>query len=1703
MSVGRHSIKTTLERALMWTRLAMLGAFSVFAVPSTAHAANPGETVSNTATIEFTVGGAPQPAINSTTATFMVVPEPTSSTIAFFRHTPSGFGGASQTVRTTRFQDGGGAFQTVTPPTNIAGDLADGEAAVSLSSANVFQAGETAFIEVTDLGRNYDDGAIDTLDITITDSDTGDQEVLRLQETGPATGVFAGYIVLTDQASPTQLDGVLSIADGSTVTARYTDPFDSSDVSTSSALIDPFGVVFDSSTGATIDGVTVTLLTSAGAPASVFSPDGVTAYPNTVVTGGSVTDAGGTTFALAPGEYRFPLVAAGDYRLQITAPNGYVFPSTVSDVALQTLPGAPYALNSGSRGGVFTVTGPGPLQVDIPVDLRRDVFLQKSASESVVGEGDFVKYELTLENGTTDPGADIVIEDRLPRGFRYQSGSLRLDGAKVADPQISGDGRLLNILVGDLASGQTATVTYVAEATIRAPKGDAVNAATAYGPGGFLSNRATAVVQVREELLRSRSYIMGRVSVNACDLDEPWPREITPGVSLAGARIFMETGEFVVTDKDGEYHFQDVEPRPHVVQLDLASLPPGFEPVMCEENNRAAGSAISRFVDPKGGQIERVDFHVRFNGAAAEKAKADAAAKEEEGAGAETASDQDAQEIIDPSSLDVAWLAQQPAEFKLVYPVDGASVATPGVAVGVLQPKGSSVELRLNGREVSGLNGREPLSAAGAPATLRRWGGVDIEAGANRLEAILRDSAGAEIERIEHTIYYVQEAAKATYLPARSTRVADGQTAPVIAVRLTDRGGRPVHKGLQVKVNVEPPYKLAGAQDRIDADPLTATNATEATVAVGADGILPISLEPTFASGFVKLLVTIGDEQEEVRAFLKPGKRDWIVVGIAEGTAGFNRISGNMENYDAAGGEDESFTDGRVAFYAKGAIKGEWLLTIAVDTAKRRGDADERVFETIDPDALYPVYGDASERGHDAESQYPLYLKLEREQFFALFGDYDTGLDQSELGRYERRFSGLKTVYEGEQFSVIAFGAESNQGFVKDEIPSDGTTGPYQLSQSPIVVGSETVRIETRDRFDGSIVVSETPLARFTDYEIDYLTGELYLRAPLASTDVSFNPNFLVIDYSAEQDINRGFTYGGRAAARFLDGKVEIGATYVHEDSASSAEAVTSDLAVADATIQLREDTELRLEAGVSENETTDGDASATAFLAELNHQSERLQAKARFRQEDAGYGVGQTSDETGGIRSYGVSGSYRISERDNEETDDLLPDFGLRTEFSAEREEDLDSDASRTRGEIFLVAENDGGETKLGARAVRDELSDGSVERTDQLIVATEQLFWDNRLRLFATREQTINGGKSEAFPTRTLTGAEFQVTDWMSLIGMYEASQQDDDSGDAVRVGVETQPWEGGRINAYGDRLKGEGGQQLMATVGVGQSLRLDENWSASVGVERQQVLTATSEAVTAEERIFGETRPMENFTLANAGLGYTDEDWSFSTRVEARNGATEDRVTFSIGAYGDVTDAFAVSASARILFRDFEDTGLSQEVDLDLGFAYRPVGGDVIVLNKLTLGHTDDESDLDDSTRSSKIVNNTTLNWRFTPRLEVSANVGGKYTIAEIDGEDYSGASGVVGASARYDLSEMWSIGAQGAALYSENSGQLENSAGLFVGFSPMNNLLLELGYNFMGFDDSDFSDANYTSQGVFVRAKIKFDQNSLSGVLKEFE
>lgn len=70
--------------------------------------------------------------------------------------------------------------------------------------------------------------------------------------------------------------------------------------------------------------------------------------------------------------------------------------------------------------------------------------------------------------------------------------------------------------------------------------------------------------------------------------------------------------------------------------------------------------------------------------------------------------------------------------------------------------------------------------------------------------------------------------------------------------------------------------------------------------------------------------------------------------------------------------EDKIYVDGRGAFYLKGKIKGEWLLTAAADTREQPvsdlfhnfSSKDPRyLLRNLNPDLYYPVYGDLSDGG--------------------------------------------------------------------------------------------------------------------------------------------------------------------------------------------------------------------------------------------------------------------------------------------------------------------------------------------------------------------------------------------------------------------------------------------------------------------------------------------------------------------------------------------------------------------------------------------------------------------------------------------------------------------------------------------------------------------------------------------------------------------
>jgi hypothetical protein len=128
-----------------------------------------------------------------------------------------------------------------------------------------------------------------------------------------------------------------------------------------------------------------------GLAATVFGDDGVSRYPSEMVTGQPVTDQGGTQYSMPAGVFRFPLVAPGNYRLEVLPPGNYIFPSQRTIADLQTLPAAPYRLQPGSFGQNFVTTIAPAVAVDVPLDPGGDTLvLRKSAGQQIATSGDFV-----------------------------------------------------------------------------------------------------------------------------------------------------------------------------------------------------------------------------------------------------------------------------------------------------------------------------------------------------------------------------------------------------------------------------------------------------------------------------------------------------------------------------------------------------------------------------------------------------------------------------------------------------------------------------------------------------------------------------------------------------------------------------------------------------------------------------------------------------------------------------------------------------------------------------------------------------------------------------------------------------------------------------------------------------------------------------------------------------------------------------------------------------------------------------------------------------------------------------------------------------------------------------------------------------------------------------------------------------------------
>ncbi len=1543
---------------------------------------------------------------------------------------------------------------------------------------------------------NRDPSAIETT-VMYVRAGSGAEERLIFVETAADSGRFVAIIQTNASPPSTANDCHLDVTPNSVEQIRFTDVPGGPVVSsfTIPIMVDPYGITFDSRDGTPIGGVSVTLIdVTTGLPARVFGDDSVSTYPATVITGQTVTDSGGTVYTFPAGDYRFPLVAPGTYRLVVTPIAPYSAPSTATAAEIAPLrrpDGQPFVIAPGSYGLTFTLSDPAPVRIDIPLDRPlTPIQVTKTASLAEAERGDVVQYRVAITNA--DPGATgaLTVSDTIPAQMRFRLGSARFEGVPVADPMVAG--RQLTFTLPALGRQSVGTLTYLLEVRPDAREGDALNRVSVIGAGGNSSNTADALVRIKRETIGQRLAIIGRV------IDSPCGTEPNDKPGIPGVRVMMEDGRYTVTDRDGRYHFEGVRTGTHVVQIDPETLPGDRAPTYCAADLRSGGSAISRFVDGAGGFLKKVDFH-------AEPSAKRVTEVRNVPSRAAVATDQEA------SGANRDWLVGQEPGVGFLFPEADHNPRAPAVRVAIKHLPTQTVRLLRDGKPVEQVAFEGTRKNAADTVAVSLWRGIPIEGERSMLTAQILNSARKVVQTIDRPIHFANGAVHAEILPSASRLVADGVTRPIIALRLTDSAGRPVHHGVAGEFSLPSPYLPAIEVDAAQARQLAGLERARPVWRVtGDEGLALVELEPTTASGSVVLNFRFRDEQrsreQRLEAWLDPGQRPWTVVGLAEGTIGFNKLNRHLEALDRNGGKP--LLDGRLALYAKGRVLGKWLLTVAYDSDKPKDES--RFRGTIDPTAYYTVYADRAEQRFDASSIRRLYLKLERPQFYALFGDYDTGIDEPKLARYVRSFNGAKAEFRSRQVSAMVFAADTPTRHRRVEIQGNGLSGPYVLDSRDLLANSERIVIETRDRLRSDRIVDSNLLIRHVDYDIDYASGSLRFREPILSRSSGGDPQFIVADYEVDGIARRKLSAGGRIAVRTADQKLQVGATFVHDGSQDG----SSDLVGADLKYRPTEATEIRAEVAASKRRGVPSTKAVIAMLIEAEHHAGKLDVLAYFSQRDAGFGEGQTNRVEGATRKLGIDARVKLGK-------------SLQASASAWHEDSLAGDARRIAARLQLDYRNGDTAARVGLIHADDRLVDGREAVSTLLQLGASRRMMKGKLEIDAQSEIPLgHSDDSIDFPARHKLAARLSVSRAVALVASYEIAKGGKIDARTARIGFDLQPWAGARIAFAGNMQDiAEYGPRSFASFGLAQSLVVSKHLTVDATLDANRTLGGINPArvlnplhPVANGGFIGSGALTEDFLAVTAGATWRDERWSITGRAEYRDGAADNRYGVTFGALRQIGEGRAIGGSLNWFTAETATGTATRTLNAQLAWAHRPADSDVAFIDKLELRQDSVDNaiagergplglafDVVGDARSTRLINSLSFNWtprsgrdQWLDRSEIALFWGTRFVSDRYGADDVKGWSNVLGADIRFDLGKRIEIGFAGTARIGLQGDSRAISGGPQVGFRPFNNGWLQLGWNLVGFRDRDFSEDRYTRDGPYVTARIKFDQTSLAGL-----
>ena len=1481
------------------------------------------------------------------------------------------------------------------------------------------------------------------------------------------------------------------------------------------ALVDPLGVVFDSMSREPVEGAQVDIFNADGSPAV----DPFTGIPFDTQT--TAVDGAYQYPFLFPGSYYLEIVAPDGF-----AYPSVIAPQTLNGQLLQGGPraGTPLQVTDSSYGqngfnnipnsGVFTLTIANSLiVVDFPVDSGSNPFIsvEKSASSDRVELGGLIEYSITVRNAGDSSLADVQLVDDLPFGFKYISGTLRESGNALADP-VGAPGPELQIPLDSLGLSEQRTFTYVLQATAGAVDSDGINSAQANGRFGgdrVFSNIARVQVDLdRTGVLSDQAIVFGKVYIdsdcNSIQSRGEWP--------IGGVKLYLENGTYVITDENGMYTLFGINAGHHSLRIDTLTLPDGLslKPI----DNRHAADPESRFVDLRSGEYHRADFAVacpskeqaerimgvleqrnesisgdwlledasRFNPTQTSEIS-DLALGRQNGGDLSSGvlgnqlSQEDrqnlrgrfsaAQQALPEGEAPPADVEEEvPDNFPVVEDIVEQVTADQAKAGTWLWPEsdisrlgrfmvvirsGVEANLYLNNEMVSTAQLGEHFVNKREKAQVMAWYGLKLEDGANEIRVVANDAFGNERELASKVFYRPGGAETMEISLERDTLPADGGRSRLpVTVRMLDKQGLPARGIFYLTVESSDGFieeadvqdKVVGHQIRLDR------------------GEAVFHLRSSEQPGQNRIRVTANQFEDEKEVTFVQSGRALFANGIAG--AGVERCdldaNGRLPSDDFC---EDSSVDTRLAFFLKGQIRGDFFLTLSYDSEKL---GDEELLRDLNPNEFYPIMGDSSVRGYEAQSRSKLYAKLEKDRSSIAWGDFVTDVNSShlDLARVQRTLTGAQAIYDNGRLRAEAFGAMVDDTRGSVEIPGNGTAMFYRIEQAPIVIRSEVVELITRDRENPGLLLDSVSLQRFIDYTIDYISGDIRFVDVVPARDASLNPVSLRISYDIEGDGQENLVAGVRGSYDLTD-SITVAGSYTtdeHETEGSEIVGGLIEFKPTDNTVVVISG------ANMDHNDRTKSDGYALYSSVEMVWQDGSRTA-ANWGKAEAGF---QNSGPiTGDRQELRATHSQKIGEK-----------LSLDAEMiSSETMSTGDQQDSVRVSADYQIA---GWNLTLGGRQLRQQSADSSDTATT-LIAGAGRGFdiLGQPLRLAAEFERETGGQNRQ----RWLFNADYNITKHIGVYGTFEQINSLsgitglDSGADRINAsfGLETDWLPSTSIyNEY--RMRGvTAGRELEAATGV----RGDYQLIPGLGISPSLEWINTLEGQQGSDSIA-------------LSLGITEslnENRRTTARIETRLSDERDYYGVDLSYVSRVSLDWSAFLREDFRLTDNADSTTDLQHILTLGLTHRPR----LTNNFHMVGMYQWKEERSSGALGDRSVHLLSMhnNLQAGGNLTLSSRVGAKYESIPLLDSDFSSLTAVMDGRLIWDLTRRVDLDLHGGVVGTNGFEEMRYSAGMGLNFLVNKNLRLGVGYNLIGFDENDLDPEGFNRNGFYINAQYKFDED----------